>query len=218
MKQTFDFLKKIKKNNNKDWFDKNKQHYLSAKEEYEQVVQQVIDLIAKFDKPIAGLQAKNATFRIYKDVRFSKDKTPYKINFGASINPGGKKSELPGYYMHIEPGNSFLAGGSWMPMPDKLAAIRQEIDYNFDDFKKILANKEFKKYFGGLSEEDKLVNPPKGYDKENRAVEILKNKHFVVIHYIKDEVVLGKEYAKYTAQVFKAMHPFIMFLREAMIK
>ncbi len=215
MQQTLDFLKKIKKNNNKEWFEKNKPVYLKSKEEYELVVQQVINNIAKFDPKVAGLEAAKTTFRIYKDVRFSKDKTPYKSNFGASINPGGKKSDIPGYYMHAEPGNSFLAGGCFMPMPDKLAAIRQEIDYNFADFKKILASKDFKKYFTDISDEGKLVNPPKGYDKENPAVEILKNKHFIVVHNFDDKILLSKDFPKYAATVFKAMHPFILFLREA---
>jgi uncharacterized protein (TIGR02453 family) len=216
MQQTIDFLKKIKKNNNREWFEKNKSVYQQVKQDYELTVQQVINHVAKFDAQVADLEAAKTTFRIYKDVRFSKDKTPYKTNFGASINPGGKSSPVPGYYMHVEPGNSFLAGGCWMPMPDKLAAIRQEIDYNFADFKKIVTAKEFKKYFDGLSDEGKLVNPPKGYDKENPAVEILKNKHFIVVHNVDDKTVLSKDYPKYAASVFKAMNPFILFLREAM--
>ena len=216
MQNALNFLKKIKKNNNRELFEKNKPVYLKVKEEHEELVQQVINNIAKFDPTIAGLEAAKTTFRIYKDVRFSKDKTPYKTNFGASINPGGKSSDIPGYYLHIEPGNSFFAGGSFMPMPDKLAAIRQEIDYNFANFKKILAQKEFKKYFDGISDEGKLVNPPKGYDKENPAAEILKNKHFIVVYNIDDKILLSKEYPKHAASVFKAMSPFILFLREAM--
>ena len=216
MDKTIQFLKQIKKNNNREWFEKNKAVYLQAKEEYEVVVQQVINNTAKFDPPVAGLEAAKTTFRIYKDVRFSKDKTPYKSNFGASINPGGKKSLLAGYYMHAEPGNSFLAGGCYMPQPDKLAAIRQEIDYNYADFKKILNQATFKKYFNGISDEGKLVNPPKGYDKENPAAEALKNKHFIVVHNIDDKTLVSKDFPKYAASVFKAMHPFILFLREAM--
>jgi uncharacterized protein (TIGR02453 family) len=214
MQQTLTFLKQIKKNNNREWFEKNKATYLKSKEEYELVVQKVINNIAKFDAKVAGIEAAKATFRIYKDVRFSKDKTPYKTNFGASINPGGKKSLVAGYYMHAEPGNSFLAGGCYMPEPDKLNAIRQEIDYNFADFKKILNHKDFKKYFGEISDEGKLVNPPKGYDKENPAIEILKNKHFIVLHKVDDKKLLSADFPKYAATVFKAMQPFILFVRE----
>ncbi|MHB8260953.1 MAG: DUF2461 domain-containing protein [Bacteroidia bacterium] len=215
MQQTLAFLKQIKKNNNREWFEKNKPVYLTCKEEFGVLVQQVINLIAKFDSQIAGLEAYKTTFRIYKDVRFSKDKTPYKSNMGASIAPGGKSSPIPGYYLHIEPGNSFLGGGCYMPMPDKLAAIRQEIDYNYADFKKILNHKDFKKYYTGLADEGKLVNPPKGYDKENPAAEVLKNKHFVVIHKVTDKELLNADFNKYAASAFKAMHPFVLFLREA---
>ena len=215
MQQSFQFLKQIKKNNNKEWFEKNKTVYLKAKEEYEHVVQQVLDKLVKFDPEIAGLEASKTTFRIYKDVRFSKDKTPYKVNFGAHLCPGGKNSTTPGYYMHVEPGNSFLGGGCYMPSPEQLGEIRQEIDYNFSDFKKIMTDKNFKKYFAnGLSDEGKLVNPPKGYDKENPAVEYLKHKNFAVIHRLPDTIVLSTNYIKYTTDVFKSMQPFIGFLRE----
>jgi len=215
MQQTLDFLKKIKKNNNKEWFEKNKPVYLQSKKDLEEIVTKVLTLTSKFDKEVVGINPAKTIFRIYKDVRFSKDKTPYKTNMGAHITPGTKGSDLPGYYIHIEPGNCFLGGGCYMPMPDKLAAIRQEIDYNFTDFKKLLANKDLKKYFGGLADEEKLVNPPKGYDKENPAVEILKNKHFVLMHKFDDKELLKTDFPKYAASAFKAMHPFILFLREA---
>ncbi len=216
MEQTLAFLKQIKKNNNKEWFEKNKSVYLKSKENLQALITKVLTLTAKFDKEVAGIDPAKTIFRIYKDVRFSKDKTPYKINMGAHITPGGKNSPLPGYYIHIEPGNCFLGGGCYMPMPDKLAAIRQEIDYNYADFKKILNHKDFKKFFTGLADEGKLVNPPKGYDKENPAVEVLKNKHFVVIHNFNDKELLSPDFPKYAASAFKAMHPFLLFLREAM--
>jgi len=216
MKKPLDFLKKIKKNNNRDWFLKNKPVYEEAKQEFEKVIADILAKSIKFDKKLAGLEAKKTLFRINRDVRFSKDKSPYKSNFGAFINSGGKNSPLPGYYLHVEPGKAFIAGGCWMPMPDKLAAIRQEIDYHFNDFKKILSQKEFKKYFGEkLSAEDKLVNPPKGYDKENPAVEFLKFKHFVVVHNISDKVLLSPKFPQYVADVFKAMYPFNQFLKKA---
>jgi uncharacterized protein (TIGR02453 family) len=216
MKTTLDFLKKIKDNNNKDWFTANKPKYEEAKKEFEKVVEAILTASAKFDKTLAGLEAKKTLFRINRDVRFSKDKSPYKNNFGASMNPGGKNSFLSGYYLHIEPGGkSFLAGGCYMPMPDKLAAIRQEIDYHFADFKKILNDKNFKQYFDGLSDEEKLVNPPKGYDKENPAVEFLKYKHFIVLRKVSDKELLSPEFPKYAATVLKAMLPFNLFLRKA---
>jgi len=216
MKKTLTFLKKLKKNNNRDWFLKNKPEYEEAKKEFEKIIEDTLARSTKFDKKLTGLEAKKTLFRINRDVRFSKDKSPYKTNFGAFINSGGKDSPLPGYYIHIEPGKAFIAGGCWMPMPDKLAAIRQEIDYHFTDFKKILSQKEFKKYFAGkLSDEEKLVNPPKGYDKENLAVEFLKYKHFVVLHKVDDKKLLSPKFPQYAADVFKAMYPFNLFLKKA---
>lgn len=216
MKNTLNFLKELKTNNNKDWFEKNKNTYLQSKEEFEALVDKVITGVRKFDKQIApDLKGKDCTFRIYKDVRFSKDKTPYKSNMGASINPGGKKSLLAGYYLHIEPGGSFLAGGVYMPQPEVLQAIRQEIDYNADALLKIIKSAAFKKYFKGLDEEDKLKNPPKGFDKEHPQVELLKNKHFIVSHHLSDKQVLAKDADANIVGGFKAMLPFLAYLREA---
>ncbi len=215
MKKTYDFLKKLKKNNKKEWFDKNRKEYDEAKAEFTQMVEDIIGRVGKFDKKIAGLEAKKTLFRINRDIRFSKDKSPYKTNFGSRIMPG-KETMLNGYYLHVEPGNTFLAGGSYMPEPDKLNAIRQEIDYNYADFKKILSHKDYKKHFGGkLSDEEKLVNPPKGYEKDNPAIEILKFKHFLAYTKIEDKKVLRADFPKYAAEVFKAMHPLLVFLRKA---
>src|SRR6266542_1281494 len=135
-KNTFDFLKKIKKNNDREWFEKNKDQYLNAKEDVENNIQSLIGEFSKFAPELKGLDAKKCLFRIYRDIRFSKDKRPYKTNLGASLNPGGKKVQSPGYYIHFEPGNSFIAGGIWMPEAPELNAIRQEIDYHSRDFLK----------------------------------------------------------------------------------
>ncbi len=163
------------------------------------------------------MKAKDCVFRIYKDVRFSKDKTPYKSNFGASINPGGKKSLVAGYYLHLEPGASFLAGGVYMPQPDMLNAIRQEIDYNTDAFLKILKSASFKKFFKGLDEDDKLKTAPKGFEKDHPHIELLKNKHFIVSYPLSDKQ-LGEKNADTTILAgFKAMQPFLEYLREATV-
>ncbi len=217
MQNTLEFLKKLSKNNNKEWFEKNKNIYLQAKEEFEKTVESLIPAIHKFDKQVSGeLKAKDCTFRIYKDVRFSKDKTPYKTNMGAVFNPGGKKTAIAGYYLHIEPGKSFFGGGVYMPESDKLQAIRQEIDYHPKEFLKILNNIALKKYFNGLDEEDKLKNPPKGFDKDHALIEILKNKHFIVSHAISDKQLLDKKSNTLILEGFKAMQPLLVFLRRAM--
>ncbi len=212
----FSFLKALKKNNNRDWFEKNKPKYLTAKAEFELLIHDVIKGISKFDKKISpDMEAKDCVFRIYKDVRFSKDKTPYKTHFGASISPGGKKSPVAGYYFHMEPGSVFLAGGNWQPEPIQLQAIRQEIDYNGGKLTSIINSKGFKKYFNGLSDENKLKNVPKGFDVDNKHVELLKLKSFIVYHEMDDKKAKAKDFDKQITEGFKAMYPFIGFLREA---
>jgi uncharacterized protein (TIGR02453 family) len=216
METTLHFLKKLKINNNREWFDSNKSEYLASKEIFEEFVSELIKGINKFDKKVSlDLKPKDCTFRIYKDVRFSKDKTPYKNNMSASINPGGKKSNIPGYYFHLEPDACFLAGGVYMPMPDVLNAIRQEIDYNPLPLINILKSASFKKEFNGLDEEDKLKNPPKGFNKDHAHSEILKNRHFIVSQKFENKVILKKEGLSKTLDSFKAMYPFLDYLRKA---
>ena len=216
METTLHFLKKLKINNNREWFDSNKTEYLASKEIFEEFVSELIKGINKFDKKVSlDLKPKDCTFRIYKDVRFSKDKTPYKNNMSASINPGGKKSNIPGYYFHLEPDGCFLAGGVYMPMPDVLKAIRQEIDYNPLPLINVLKSASFKKEFNGLDEEDKLKNLPKGFNKDHAHSEILKNKHFIVSKKFENKVILKKEGLSKTLNSFKAMYPFLDYLRKA---
>ncbi len=216
METTLHFLKKLKINNNREWFDSNKTEYLASKEIFEEFVSELIKGINKFDKKVSlDLKPKDCTFRIYKDVRFSKDKTPYKNNMSASINPGGKKSNIPGYYFHLEPDACFLAGGVYMPMPDVLKAIRQEIDYNPLPLINVLKSASFKKEFNGLDEEDKLKNPPKGFNKDHAHSEILKNRHFIVSQKFENKVILKKEGLSKTLDSFKAMYPFLDYLRKA---
>lgn len=212
---TLSFLKNLHKNNNKDWFDAHRDTYEVAKANFKEFVEELILGISKFDPAVKHLEAKNCIFRINRDVRFSKDKSPYKNNFGASISPGGKKSFTAGYYFHLQPGASFLAGGMWQPEPVNLNAIRQEIDYNPEEFSKILKAKSFKEYFGCLSEEDKLKAVPKGYDKTHPQIELLKHKSFIVVHDLTDKAVLTKDFKKDAANILKAIHPMNLFLRRA---
>ena len=159
------------------------------------------------------MKAKDCVFRIYKDVRFSKDKTPYKTNFGASINPGGKKSVAAGYYLHLEPGSCFIAGGLWMPEPKVLTAIRQEIDYHPDPLLKILKSASFKKYFSGFDDEGKLKTAPKGFDNDHPYLELLKNRHFIVSHPLSDKDLASKNLESIVLSGFKAMYPLMDYLR-----
>lgn len=214
---TIKFLKDLKKNNNKPWFEKNKTAYQNAKEDVEQFVQQVIEGLGKIDPDIATLQPKDCIFRIYRDVRFSKDKTPYKTNMGASFSRGGKKVPTAGYYFHCEPGGqSMTGGGLWMPMPPHLAKVRQEIDYNFEEWKKIVGNKNFKKIFpNGVEGIEVLSRPPKGYDDQNPAIEYLKMKCYIVTHDLTDADLSSKSLLKETLNTFAAMKEFIDFLNRS---
>ncbi len=215
-KSTLDFLKHLKKNNSKEWFDKNRKNYEVAKSDFSSFINNLIRSTALFDDTLISLEAKNCIFRINRDIRFGKDKSPYKINMGASITAGGKKISAAGYYFHCEPGNSFLAGGFYMPMPPQLTQIRQEIDYNFDSWKKIISDKKFKKYFPeGIEGVETLSRPPKGYDEDNPAIEYLKMKGFIVSHALSDTDLTDKTLLKKTLQYFEAMKPLIWFLNEA---
>ena len=216
---TFKFLKDLKKNNNKPWFDKNRKVYEAAKADFISFIQAVIDQHGKKDASIKNLLAKDCLFRINRDVRFAKDKSPYKTNMGASINKGGRKAEnSAGYYFHLEPGGVFTGGGIWMPMPDELKKVRQEIDYNFTDFKKIIAAKKFKTVYGELSSnpEYKLSRVPKGYDPENPAAEFLKLKSYIAMIKISDADLTSKDLVKKTVAAFQALQPLIEFLNKSM--
>jgi len=217
METAFKFLKQLAKNNSKEWFDANRKTYETAKAEFETILKATVAKTEAFDKDLVGLDVRKSMFRINRDIRFSKDKSPYKLNMGATLNPGGKKEMGAGYYIHVQPGKSFLAGGCYMPPPEVLAAIRQEIDYNTKEFKSILNAKDFKTYFTELSDEgDKLKTAPKGYPKDHPELSLLQHKHFIVVHYIKDEQLMDKNFPAYVAKVFKAMYPLNLFLRRCM--
>lgn len=214
---TITFLKKLKKNNNREWFEKNRLMYEAAKSDVEKNVGVVLAAAKQFDKRISGdLEARKCMFRIYRDVRFAKDKRPYKNNLGASFNPGSKNANLPGYYMHIEAGGAFLAGGIWQPPAPELAKIRQEIDYNLDEFKKIINDKSFRKYFGSLEQEDKLVTAPKGYPKDHPAIEFLKLKSFIAVAPLSDKELHSPQFTKTAITIFKAMLPLNQFIQRAL--
>src|SRR6202012_4271655 len=204
---TLKFLKDLKKNNNKPCFEKSKSVYLDAKDDIDSLVEKVIEGLGKIDPDIATLQLKDCTYRIYRDVRFSQDKTPYKIHFGAYINKGGKKVPSAGYYLHIEPGGRSMAGGGlWMPMAPELNKVRQEIDYNFREWTTILHKKTFRNYFPeGLDKEGILSRPPKGYDAENPAIEYLKLKNYLVSRSFTDAEVLSGAFLKEVLKTFSSM-------------
>ena len=214
---TLKFLKDLKKNNNKPWFDAHRKEYEAAKKDFEQMIQAVIDRHGKTDKTISHLKAKDCLFRINRDIRFSKDKTPYKTNMGAYINRGGKKSLYGGYYFHCEPGQSFVGGGLWMPMPNELNKVRQEIDYNLAEFKKIIGSKKFKSVYNDVSRDAEytLSRVPKGYEADNPAAEYLKLKSFVAIAKVSDADLNSKEIVKKITTAFEALQPMLAFINHS---
>jgi uncharacterized protein (TIGR02453 family) len=215
MEQILKFLKDIARNNNRDWFEKNKAKYLDAKMQFEDFLEAFHKELVKVDDTLASLSPRKSGFRIYRDVRFSKDKRPYKVNMGAGFSPGGKMMQEPGYYIHLEPGKSFVAAGFYMPDSANLAKIRQEIDYNAKGFLKILNDKKFKKNFSGLDDFDKVKTAPKGYPKDHPHIELLKNKSFIASHYFSDAQVKDKKFVKQLVEVCKTIKPLNDFLREA---
>jgi uncharacterized protein (TIGR02453 family) len=215
-KTTLQFLKNLQANNNKPWMDDNRPAYENAKADWEQLVAKVIEQLAKQEPLIADLLPKNYTFRMNRDVRFSKNKEPYKCNFGASIKIGGKKSNYAGWYFQAQPSANFLGGGFWMPEPPVLAKIRQEIDYDLPAFTKIITNKKFTStYTNGLGTEASLVNVPKGYTADNAAAPYLKLKSFTAITSITDAQMCSKDAVKIIVDGLVALHPFLQFVNRA---
>jgi uncharacterized protein (TIGR02453 family) len=211
---TFTYLTNLSQNNNRDWFNANKEQYLLLKEQFELFTAQLISDLAGFDPSIKGLDAKKCVFRIYRDTRFSKNKTPYKINMGAYLVPGGKKSGNAGYYLHIEPGGSMIAGGIHMPPSPVLKAIRDNVFDNVDELKIVLNNKEFKNQFPTMTG-DKLKTAPKGFPKEWEEIEMLKFKSYTVFKSMKDEDVISDKFYQTILNSFKVMKPFNDFLNKS---
>jgi uncharacterized protein (TIGR02453 family) len=216
MEHILKFLKAVGKNNNREWFEKNKAKYLEAKEGFDDFLERFHKDLVKLDERLAGLNPRKAAFRIYRDVRFSKDKSPYKTNMGAGFSPNGKMDMEPGYYIHIQPNDkSFIAGGLYMPSPEQLSKVRQEIDYNSSKILKVLNDRKFKAYYKGLDEDGKLKTMPKGYAKDHPNIELLKNKSFVVSHVFTDKEVTDKTFLKKVVDGCKLIKPLNDYLGEA---
>ena len=212
---TLQFLRTLERNNNREWFNENKNLYLTAQEDVIGFVEGLIESIGSWDEQVAKLDAKKSLFRIYRDTRFSKDPRPYKTNFGASLGIG-KGSERAGYYLHIEPGKSFLAGGIYQPNADLLKKLRSEIVYDAEKFLELIEEDTFRQNFRGLSVENKLKRVPTGFDKEHPMAEYLKLKHFIVSHPIADDVITSKNATQYITKVYESMAPLVNYLNTAL--
>ncbi len=213
---TFDFLEELDFNNNRDWFQLNKARHDNARINVLGFTNSLILKLSKIDPFISvDLDSKNCVMRIYRDIRFSKDKTPYKTNFGAGFSENGKNFKGPGYYLQIHPEESLVAGGYWMPEGEHLKAIRQEIDYNGTDFHKIVDDKAFVNYFGSLDEDYKLKTAPKGYQPDHPYIEYLKLKSFTFSHSLTKSELIGSGAVDHVCDGFARLYPFISFLRNS---
>ncbi len=214
--ETITFLKRLDRNNNREWLQSHKPDFERAKEDFAKFVSDLIGRISMFDPKIGGLLPESCTFRIYRDVRFSKNKKPYKTNFGAYLSPGGRKSAAPGYYIHLQPGQSFLAAGKYNPEPGELLQIRRAITKRTDDFLKIPGARNFKKCFGEIHGQ-KLKTAPKGFPKDHEAIEYLKLKNFLAFLELPDDkFILTREFPTFVASAFKETKPLVDFLRTAL--
>ena len=215
IQQLLDFLAALRENNNKAWMEAHQADYQQARSTLIAITESLIQGMATLDKDVAGLEPKKCIFRINRDIRFSKDKSLYKTNMGAYLTSGGRNSGYAGYYLHLEPKNkSFIAGGIYQPSPDALKKIRQEIDYNGNDFDTIVNAHRFKELFGDLQGE-KLKNPPRGYDVKHPQIEWIKMKSFLALHPVKNSVATQLDFSSHVLSVFRAMIPLNKFLNTA---
>jgi uncharacterized protein (TIGR02453 family) len=211
---TLTFLRQLKKNNDKAWFDAHRKEYEAAKKDFEGFVAELLKALSTLEPALADQKPKDCTYRIFRDVRFSKDKTPYKSYFGAFFSSDGRKGTRAGYYLHLDPGAIFAGGGLWQPEPPILKKVRQEIDYDFGAFKKIIDDNSFKKHFPKIDGES-LSKPPQGYEADNPAIEYLKMKSFTAGHAMPDEALTSKDALKNVVSAFTTLRPFIDFLNRA---
>ncbi|HKP94127.1 MAG TPA: DUF2461 domain-containing protein [Fibrobacteria bacterium] len=214
--KTFAFLADLKKHNDRGWFLAHKPAYLEAKAEFEGLVGGLIHRIAAFDKTVQGLDPRKCAFRIFRDARFSKDKSPYKTHFGAHIGAAENKfQERAGYYLHVEPGNCFLGGGAYMPSSPWLKAIRNAIAEDGKFFRRLIAAPAFKKQFGTMQGET-LKKAPQGFPADHPYIDLLRHKNFLAMRKLKDAEVLAPGFAKEAAAAFKALQPFERFLNDVL--
>ncbi|RBN50211.1 DUF2461 domain-containing protein [Flavobacterium psychrolimnae] len=217
-KDTLQFLDDLKANNNRDWFLENKKRHEAFKKDYQQLVADLLDAMKPMDPSLEMLEVKNCTFRINRDIRFSKDKTPYKSHLGIWLSSGAKGLNRSGYYIHLEKGASFIAGGLYCPESEDLKKMRKEIAFFYDDLEAILAENDFKSEFGDFdrNEKDTLKNPPRGYDKKHPAIELLKLKSFEASQKIDFSAASKKDFVAVMSQKLIALKPLNDFINRAL--
>ena len=217
-KETLQFLDDLKANNNRDWFLENKKRYEAFKKDYYQLASDLLDALKPLDASLEMQEVKNCTFRINRDIRFSKDKTPYKSHLGFWFSSGAKGQNRSGYYIHLEKGASFIAGGLYCPESEDLKKMRKEIAYFHEDLEEILEEKNFKKEFKDFDRNEKntLKNPPRGYEKEHPAIELLKLKSFESSQAIDLSAVAKKDFVEVMSKKLIALKPLNDFINRAL--
>lgn len=216
MKQILSFLTDLNRNNNREWFNENKGRYQEALDQFRELAASMISGISSFDPSLDGLDAKQSVFRIYKDVRFSKDKSPYKTHFGCWMTKGGRKSTDAGYYFHLEPGKSFAAAGVWMPPAEQLKLIREEILYKPEAYLDIVNKLEAQKIYERGGMEDMLKKGPAGFPKDFAHIDELKYKHHIFSRNYKDAELKGKDLTSLVTSDYRGLYPLVSYLNHAM--
>lgn len=213
-RETLAFLTELVDNNNREWFAEHKERYETAKADVLAFIAELIPVLSAVD-PETQTEPKKCLMRIYRDIRFSKNKSPYKNNYGISFSIKGSKG--PEYYLHLQPGKSFFAGGYWMPEAADLKNIREEIDYNTSEFLEIIQAKGFTSLYT-LSTEDSLKKAPKGYDPSHPQIELLKLKSYIASFPISDEELFKPSIVNHLKKAFEGVYPFVQFLKRAVVQ
>lgn len=216
--ETLQFLEDLKTNNNRDWFLENKKRYDLLKKDYQQLVSDFLNEMKPLDSALENLEVKNCTFRINRDIRFSKDKTPYKTHLSIWMSTGPKGLNRPGYYIHIEKNECFVGGGLYSPEAPDLKKIRKEIAFFHEDLETFLNEKQFKKEFNGFnkSEGNSLKNAPKDFEKDHPAIEFLKLKSFAAIQKFDISEVVKKDFVAKMTQKLIILKPLNEFINRAL--
>ena len=211
---SYKFLQTLKNNNNQEWFIENKQWYEQSRSDFALLVTQIIQALSSFDPEMRYLEPKKCIFRIYRDTRFSSDKTPYKTHFGAVFTPS-RLSKSSGYYLHIDPEGSFLTCGHYMLPPGQLKAIRKGICEDYETLRSILDDKQFKETIGDFYHDDDMLHRmPVGFDKEHPAAEYMKLRHFYVLKDFTEDELFSDNFVEFAASIYEMMKPLGDYLNE----
>ena len=216
MLTVLNFIQDLTENNNRDWFNANKERYQESLEIFRGFAGELLAGISLFDPSVGNLEPKDTIFRIYKDVRFSKDKLPYKTQFGCWMAKGGRKSTDAGYYFHLEPGKSFMAAGVWMPPKEQLKLIRQEIMYHAESYLKLTGKTDMKEYYERGGKEDMLKKGPAGFPKDFKYMDENKYKHYIWSRSYSDSAIPATGFASSVVKDYEGLFPMVSYLNQAM--